>query len=430
MNQWIFNSVLPLVNKDVEVLDNFEGVTKKVRCKCKICGIEFENTPSNLLKGKLHSSATLSKCKWSQYNKMSFFSETFQELIDQLKSLYKRYSKQYDFITYYVDCDTPIELVKRTTGEKTFLLLKDFYSQYLREKKKKEKYHKNEIKRKNKKKYKRYKFYDSKNEITFEGTVKDLTSYANRKGSYYYLDDIKKSQWFKNRFKIVREPSRPKQFDDSLTYIRRERCKKHTYCLRRGYECDVCLFESQPYLTKNEFKEIVSDKNINFEILSDFSNKSTPIKCCCKKCGYEFEKLPIELLKGIACMNCRSSKGEQLICSYLDRNHIAYTREKTFHGLNKIKPLRFDFYLINEDAIIEFDGIQHYKPTMFHSHSWDEAITKFDDLKIRDELKNSYCQEHHIPILRIKYDEKDIDLALKNFIKSIKTKKVETTNSN
>lgn len=50
------------VNKNIEILSKYEKDNIKVKCRCKICGFEWEATPSNLLRDK--------GCKQCHFNKL------------------------------------------------------------------------------------------------------------------------------------------------------------------------------------------------------------------------------------------------------------------------------------------------------------------------------------------------------------------------
>ena len=46
---------------------------------------------------------------------------------------------------------------------------------------------------------------------------------------------------------------------------------------------------------------------------------------------------------------------------------------------------------------IEYDGMQHFKPTDFTSKmSEEEVLEQFEIIKKRNEIKNTYCKEHNI----------------------------------
>jgi len=69
-------------------------------------------------------------------------------------------------------------------------------------------------------------------------------------------------------------------------------------------------------------------------------------------------------------------------------------------------PLPFDFYLPEVNTCIEYDGEQHYKPYRF---SQDEKyIKKLEKTKQHDLIKNLYCKENGIRLIRIPYTIKDV----------------------
>lgn len=83
--------------------------------------------------------------------------------------------------------------------------------------------------------------------------------------------------------------------------------------------------------------------------------------------------------------------------------NIEYKTEKTYKDLLSKNGgfLRFDFLLCldnKENILIELDGEQHYKPC--EKFGGEES---FQNLKENDALKDKYCKEHNIPLIRIPY---------------------------
>ena len=68
--------------------------------------------------------------------------------------------------------------------------------------------------------------------------------------------------------------------------------------------------------------------------------------------------------------------------------------------------LRFDFYLPDYNLFIEYDGEQHYKPVNYGYNDEEKAQQKFATVQKYDQLKNEYCKENNINLLRIPYWEK------------------------
>lgn len=65
------------------------------------------------------------------------------------------------------------------------------------------------------------------------------------------------------------------------------------------------------------------------------------------------------------------------------------------------KYYRFDFYIPDKNYIIEFDGPQHFKAVGWGSKSQIKAT--FERTVKNDKIKNNYCAQHNIPLIRIPY---------------------------
>lgn len=118
---------------------------------------------------------------------------------------------------------------------------------------------------------------------------------------------------------------------------------------------------------------------------------------------------------------CISSKGESAIKQYFIRNHICYNPQYSFEDCVDIGLLRFDFGILDDDGrllfLCEYDGQQHFEPVRFGNFSYDVAVEKYNDLVRRDKIKNEYCENHHIALLRIPYWEYDnIERILSEYI--------------
>ena len=79
-----------------------------------------------------------------------------------------------------------------------------------------------------------------------------------------------------------------------------------------------------------------------------------------------------------------------------------------------IKILYFDFYLPKFNTCIEYDGEQHFKPVDFAGKGEKWAEQQFAQIQIRDNIKNVYCIDNSIQLLRIKYTE-NIETVLDDF---------------
>lgn len=128
--------------------------------------------------------------------------------------------------------------------------------------------------------------------------------------------------------------------------------------------------------------------------------------CKCLNCG------AIKSIRGFSLRNgmskscgCIKSYGEEKIAQILEKNNIYFQREYIFKDLIYQNPLRFDFAIFNDDKtlshLVEFDGIQHYE---YRNTGWNN-LENFKKNQIRDQIKNQYCIDNNIKLIRIKYDE-------------------------
>ena len=121
---------------------------------------------------------------------------------------------------------------------------------------------------------------------------------------------------------------------------------------------------------------------------------------------YEFWKTQHNHLNGVRCPLCNESIGNNKIRMFLINNNIDFETEETFDDCEYIKQLRFDFYIQQYNLCIEFDGEQHFEKVNWTGKMTDEEME--ENLKLnqfRDQIKNDYCKNNNINLLRIKYTE-------------------------
>lgn len=115
------------------------------------------------------------------------------------------------------------------------------------------------------------------------------------------------------------------------------------------------------------------------------------------------------------------SDSESLIANIFTKNNIKFESEKRFKD-DSVKYKPFDFYIKDLNLIIEYDGEHHFQPVRFGGMSEEKAIENFIKTKENDEIKNQYCKDNGIDLLRIPYTEKDnIESIIINKLNSIKS---------
>jgi len=161
-------------------------------------------------------------------------------------------------------------------------------------------------------------------------------------------------------------------------------------------------------LTQEEVEEKIlrQCKIMNYEINKPFVYENTrtlSLEIKCNKCNHIWNvKLNNFISHKSGCPKCNTSKGENKIETILKEKNIQYETQKIFYGCIDKGFLKFDFYLPNINTCIEFDGEQHFKSFKFFG-----GKEKLKQNKKRDEIKNQYCLENNIDLIRIPYYEFD-----------------------
>lgn len=145
---------------------------------------------------------------------------------------------------------------------------------------------------------------------------------------------------------------------------------------------------------------------------SIFKGSNIKLEIICKIHG-SFFMTPNKHLIGQGCSSCKSSKGEKEIEKILKHYKLSYIKQHVFENCFYKNKLKFDFYVDKYNFCIEYDGEQHFMPI----NHWG-GIEKYDIIIERDKMKNVYCYENHIKLLRIRYDE-NIEYKINDFLKTI-----------
>lgn len=184
------------------------------------------------------------------------------------------------------------------------------------------------------------------------------------------------------------------------------------YVVLAGCGCPKCAGNMKK--THDKYVEELSVVNPDIDVIEPYINAKTPILHKCKIDGFEWKTSPSNALFGNGCPQCQESNGERQVRQWLELNNISYTYQKTFDNCRDIRMLPFDFYVQKYNLCIEYDGIQHFEPIDFAGIGEDWAKNKFDYLKQHDDIKNQYCKDNNIYLLRIPY-YKDVKTELNNF---------------
>ena len=102
---------------------------------------------------------------------------------------------------------------------------------------------------------------------------------------------------------------------------------------------------------------------------------------------------------------------------YYGEDNIKFVSQKKYDNLRATNGKRYAFdFFVNNKYIIEYDGSQHFKYT---GTGWDTQ-EHFERTRKNDLIKNKYCFNNNIPIIRIlynkEYDLNDLKLETTRFL--------------
>ncbi len=208
-------------------------------------------------------------------------------------------------------------------------------------------------------------------------------------------------------------------------------CPKHGEFLqsasnhRAGKGCPLCkndlisdALRKSTLEVIRDFRKIHGDMYDYSLIDGEYQNANEPITIICRKHG-EFSQIPYNHLMGKGCPKCRESTGEKKIRRILEERGIRYIYEWKDHNCIAKRALKFDFYIPSHNAIIEYDGEQHFDP---HARWWssdkEANLRNYTALRERDQMKTEWALENGYELLRIRFDEK-LETVLLDFLEGL-----------
>jgi very-short-patch-repair endonuclease len=182
-----------------------------------------------------------------------------------------------------------------------------------------------------------------------------------------------------------------------------------------GRRCPTC--QNQTF-SLEYVKEYIEKEG--YELLEDtYVNSITEMKLRHKRCG----NIVFSTFHGFKngekrCLICKDRvyRGEEAIKQHLNNLNIDFVSQKRFKDCKDMQTLPFDMYVPLYNLVIEYDGEQHFDI----KHSFDKS--KFWVTIYHDAIKNAYCEDNNINILRIPYWEyENINTLIDKEINKLKT---------
>lgn len=179
-----------------------------------------------------------------------------------------------------------------------------------------------------------------------------------------------------------------------------------------GQRCPHC--NGNVLKTQEQFEdEVFTQRGDEYSVIGTYINSATKILMRHNLCETEWLVRPNDfIVKYSGCPCCYQSKGESAINKFLKDSGIFYRRQEKFEDLvnNNNKHLSYDFYLPNENLLIEYQGKQHETPV---AHFGGEETFRIQTF--HDEMKKAYAKNRGIELMEIwYYDFKNIRKILTN----------------
>ena len=139
---------------------------------------------------------------------------------------------------------------------------------------------------------------------------------------------------------------------------------------------------------QGEINSLIESKNS--ELLSKYTNSKNHVKIKCKEHDYVWEMMPLNIKKGRWCPVCNLPYSEKVVYDYLKNNNYEFDIQYTFDDLrgNNNEKFRYDFAILKDNKLLGLLEID------------DESHNRLDSI-MSDKIKNNYCKDKNIKLLRI-----------------------------
>lgn len=178
-----------------------------------------------------------------------------------------------------------------------------------------------------------------------------------------------------------------------------------------GKRCPYCSGNSRK--TNTQFKKEVYDLvGSEYTVLESYVNAYTKIRVKHNQCGHIYKVKPHHFLEGERCPYCNNPKGEVIINKILKSLGIKYEYQKTFDDLKDTGLLSYDFYIPDQNILIEYQGMQHYQPIDYFG-----GEARFKTQQKHDKLKSDYAKGNGYKLIAIPYTEDTFSKIKKYLVK-------------
>lgn len=356
-NEQFKKEVYDLAGDEYTFLEPYQGSSKKIRVKHNKCGYEYSVAPHNFLLGK--------RCPSCQRkNSSKHHTKTPGEFEHEVYTLV---GDEYTVLTPYVKAKIKVKIKHNKCGNSYWVTPNKFLRG------RRCPYCNGSIA------YTDKEFRNKLNRV-FNGTIELIKKYVPGKPVNVKCL-VCGNTW------IVNSPS----------------------SLLKGHGCSICAnrqVHERQTLTLDDFKERVRKRvGTDYQVVGSYTNIKTPILIHHSRCNHTYTVTPSNFLNGQRCPYCNMSVGEHYVMESLDELHIKYVFQKKFSECRDKRVLPFDFYLPEHNMCIEYDGEQHRQVNAFGSKDKKQAKWHFEVQHKHDLIKNKYCEDNNIRLLRLWYSK-------------------------
>lgn len=180
-------------------------------------------------------------------------------------------------------------------------------------------------------------------------------------------------------------------------------------CLRNGstVSCGCKVKEVLNAAGKGRISNLVGKQFGRLTVIKDSGKREKSggvlweCQCSCGNITYvSTSNLTRPTESTISC-GCAKSKGEEKIIASLLEAQIPFITQKRFDTCvfpETNRHLVFDFYLPEQNILIEYDGGQHFHKVKNDRYGYEGIVA-------RDNYKNQWCKDNNITLIRIPYTE-------------------------
>lgn len=191
-----------------------------------------------------------------------------------------------------------------------------------------------------------------------------------------------------------------------------------------GYSKD-CGCGRKAMLRETRTKNLVGQKFGKLtvvELLKDSNKFNRRMYRCKCDCGNEIVTSSICLTGGSTrSCGCLVSYWNMYIDKWLTSKRIKHIPE--YPVIIDGTRYKYDFYLPDYNCCIEYDGEQHYRPSRYCGANVEKNQELFKKTQEHDMIKNEYCKNNNIDLLRIPYWEtKNIETIISNHLQRLNEK--------